>query len=234
MKILLPMLLLFSTTSFSQTSLVSLSGKWKEDQRTTRKGMQLEFDDTLHLEIQTSGFLMLRYPGSETFTSACTLKEDYIQAGKLKFTFDETNGSVLWFQDKDGRHRFQKITESSFTTAPRILPGVEKGNTLFDYASVHGRWSCYKKTDPAYRSSTFYIRSLDFKTRVESGSYQGEATFNNADSVFTVPAILQFNQGELQVESAGGLVKARVLKSDGEEMILEQGSVHYFLKRFGK
>jgi hemin uptake protein HemP len=54
------------------------------------------------------------------------------------------------------------------------------------------------------------------------------------DSIYSSDAIITMQDTEITILSNDKIIKAQMLKNDGEEFIIEHNSVQYFMKRFGK
>lgn len=217
----------------AQTKLSDLQGKWQEEKRSTKKDKPLEFADTIRIEFQNSGFAMIRRSGGGTYTAMAELNEAKLNIDKQKFVIEEFGNNTLVLSDKEGKHYFKKFEEFTMSPVKRILPGVEEGRKDYSFTALQGKWTCYKKTDPDFKGITFYIKSLDFKEEKFSKSFIGTVSFNNSDSVYTSEASMVFVGNECTITCTEQIVKATVLKSDGEELILSSGTVNYFLKRLG-
>ncbi|MBK7764272.1 MAG: hypothetical protein IPI46_13160 [Bacteroidetes bacterium] len=233
MKTFLILLILFPTILQAQSKLSDLQGKWQEEKRLNKREKEIEFTDTIRIEFQTSGFAMIRRSGGGTFTGEAELKQENLSIDHQKFEIEELTKNALVLSDKQGLHHLKRMDEFTMSPVKRVLPGVEEGKRDFSFKSVQGKWTCYKKTDPDFKGTTFYIKSIDIKEEKPRGTFLGTASFNNSDSVYTTDAKIIFDGNVCSITSAEQVVKAKVLKSDGEEMILESGTVNYFLKRLG-
>ena len=111
---------------------------------------------------------------------------------------------------------------------------MEEGKKDISLSTLKGKWTIYKKTDPQFNHTKFYLKSIDFKEDKGNGTYLAGVTFNNSDSVYVTDAFVYIKGTDFIISSDDETFKAKVLKSDGNELLLENGSIHYFLKQFGK
>lgn len=211
-----------------------ISGKWAEQTRTDKNSDVTPFKDTLYLEIREDGFMMVRHAIGATYYGDAELVENKLSIQNDNFTIESNENNILKLKKGKYTHRFVKQTE--FTDAPvtKIIPGVEKGDVLDNFEDLHGKWSVYKKTDPNFDRKKFYIKTLDIKEKNMNNLFSGLVTFHNMDSVYTDNATVKIQNRELNILSSDKVLKITILKNDGEELILEHGSVSYFLKRFGR
>jgi hypothetical protein len=220
--------------SKAQTSLKEIAGKWQEESRYKKKDKPLDFKDTLRMEIRADGFMMIRHPRGATLTGEAELSGRKLKLENVKYSIVEVSQDKLVLNDNEGDHIFKKMPE--FTSAPvtKMIPGVEEGKKDITNAVLKGKWSCYKKTDPEFSRVKFYLRNIDFKEEKGQGAYDGTVSFNNNDSVYTADAIMLVKDSGFNISYNTENFKADVVKSDGEELILRSGNVHYFMKQFGK
>ncbi len=218
----------------AQTGIKEIAGKWQEGSRSKKKDIPLDFTDTLRLEIREDGFMMVRHANGATITGEAEIKGSKLKLEHISFTIIESNMDKLVLNDNEGDHLFRKLPE--FTNAPvtKRIPGADVGKKDLSNTTIQGKWSCYKKTDPEFSRRKFYLRSIDFREKAKEGVYKGSVSFNNSDSVYSVDAVLSFNDSELLMRSEKELWKADIQKSDGDELILLSGNIHYFMKQFGK
>lgn len=234
MKKIILLLLILPCYAHAQIEFRDIAGKWQEQSRSTKKGAGKEFTDTLRLEIRADGFMMIRHTDGPTLTGQAELNGKKITLQDQTITILDTTGGHLVLGDKDGNHVYRKLPE--FTSAPvkKQVPGLEEGVKDLSPAKLIGNWSVYKKTDPGYKGSTFYLKRLIIAAATSKDTYSGEATYNNNDSVYNKTVIIRISgEDALEISGEEG-IRARVMKSDGDELILQFGTIHYFLKQLGK
>lgn len=234
MKKFILALLWLPVSTFAQTTFKDINGKWQEESRTKKKGKEINFKDTLRIEIRKDGFMMIRHSEGATITGQAEIKGTTLLLDDVNFSIVESDNARLTLNDDDGDHHFKKIEEFSNSPVIKKMPGVEEGKKDITISTVKGKWTCYKKTDPEFNRTKFYLKVIDFREDKGNGTYAGTATFNNNDSVYTTDAFIYVKENDFVISSDHETFKATVIKSDGEEMILQSGTIHYFLKQFGK
>ena len=228
--------LLFPTFSFAQYyySFKDISGKWVELTRTDKNSDVTPFKDTLYIEIREDGFMMVRHTIGATYYGDAELYENKLSIQKDVYNVEGNEDGVLKLKKGKFTHRF--IKQEAFTPSPvqKAIPGAESGVVLTEYENLNGKWTVYKKTDPEFTSGTFYIKNMDISEMNMNNVFSAQVTFHNMDSVYSTDATIKVQNKEMQLVSTDKVLKTRMLKNDGEEMILEHGSTTYFLKRFKK
>lgn len=225
------MLLPFSL--FSQISFSDIDGKWQEEKRLKKK-KEIPFTDTLRLEIRKDGFMLIRHTIGPTYTGEAELAGKKLKLEKEKFEVVDYSRKSLSLKDDDGTHVFRKADEFSASPIQKVIPGREEGEKDIAIATLKGKWTAYKKTDPKFDKNKFYLKAIQFNEDKGGGTYKGIVTFNTMDSVYNTDAFIYVKGTDFIISSDNETFKAKVLKSDGEELLLEEGSVTYFLKQFGK
>ncbi|MBL7773141.1 MAG: hypothetical protein JNM95_09780 [Chitinophagaceae bacterium] len=234
MKRLLLCLLILPLWGNAQLSFQDINGKWQETKRYKNKKKEKGFTDTMRVEIK-EGFVLIRYDRGATLIH----HEVIIEGNKLKFekgsveVVDHSRNKLV-LHDKAGTHHFEKTKEFDNAPVPRIIPGREEGEKNVKLQTLQGKWTAYKKTDPEFTTAKFYLKSIQFTEDKGNGTYAAQVTFNNTDSVYTTDAFVYVKGTDFIISSDAETFKAKVLKSDGEELILEHGSITYFMKQFGK
>jgi len=233
MKILITLFLLPFFCE-AQTDIKQLQGKWQESFRTAKKNKKIDFTDTLRMEIRPDGFMMLRHTKGATITGQGEIRNGSLYLENTEYEIVEFANDKLVLHDNSGNHHFNRMAEFTNSPVTKVIPGVERGRKDISLKTIKGKWSCYKKTDPDFSTGKFYIKSLEFKEDKGDGLYTGTAAFNNSDSVYSNDVLITVAGKEMIISSGKETIKAEVLKSDGEEMILQSGTINYFLKQFGK
>ena len=218
----------------AQNELLSLSGKWQEEIRTTKKNQSLQWKDSLRLEIRSDGFMMVRHDMGATLTGEAECNGATLHLGKISFTIEEIKPDQLILSDGDGKHQFKRIPEFSNAPVKRLVPGIEQGKREINFAILKGKWTCYKKTDPDFNRAKFYLKSIDFTQDTKPQEWAATAAFNNNDSVYSKNVVVQIKGHNLIIQCQDQSLMLDILKSDGEELILQAGNIYYFLKQFSK
>ncbi len=236
MKKLLLAILFWPFMAQAQTELTfnDISGKWVERTRTDKNSDVAPFKDTLFIEIREDGFMLVRHTIGATFYGTAELKENKLTLQRETFQIESCENGILKLKQGKVSHRFVK--QEVFQDAPvaKVIPLASEGDILHDAAAYTGKWTVYKKTDPNFTGKTFYLKVLEISKDQQDKQFSAEVTFHNMDSVFNSTARIQIHLNEFSIFSDHKIIKAKILKNDGDEMILKHGSIHYYMKRLGQ
>jgi len=230
MRYLFFLLFCFPLCCEAQESLSSLAGKWNEQIRLNKKEIPSDFADTLRIEIQRAGMMMVRY-GESSFSDEAKLSNNNLLCGKYRFSVKAFVEDTLWIKDRQGIHVMCKQKDRQLAVIPKRIPGVETGQRQLDWLHVQGKWTCYKKTDPDFKTQMFYLQHIKFQEEREIDGYRAQVTYTNFDSVYTAPAMISMKGYVMHIQTEKINESLSILKCVDDEMILEKGSVHYFLKK---
>jgi hypothetical protein len=223
-----------SYLSFAQNELHKIASKWQELKRVDKRNNEISFTDTMRMEIRADGFMMLRYDNGPTITGEVEWKKDELFLEEITFQVLHYDNSTLELKSKNYTHTLTKSVEFQSRPVVKIIPGVEHGLVDLAMKTMQGKWTCYKKTDPLFDRTKFYIKSLDVKEWKASDSIRAEIVYQSNDSIYSYNATLQIKGNNVIVVNQKNEHKLEALKSDGEELILKDGNIHYFMKQFGR
>lgn len=218
----------------AQIEFSSIQGKWQEESRSNKKEKNIEFTDTLRLEIRATGFMMIRHAKGSTNTGMAELKGSKLKLQDEKFELESASETKLVLSDGNAVHHFKKNIEFTSSPVAKLVPGVETGKKDLSFLNLKGKWTVYKKTDPAFKPSKFYIKTIEFLEDKGKGTYSAASSFNSNDSVYFAEAVISIQAEGFVIQTKQETIKTIVLKSDENEMILQCGDIHYFLKQFGR
>lgn len=234
MKYTFFLFILLSTFANAQVVFKDIAGKWQEESREARKNQPSSFIDTMRLEIRPEGFMMVRKDVGATFFGEAEIKGKYLTIKGHDFEIQEKDENNLTLVDDSGYHYFKRVVEFGNSPVTKVIPGKEEGIKNIAIETLKGKWTCYKKMDPKFEKTKFYLKSINFKEDKGNGTYIGSTAFSSMDSIFVVDAFIYVKENNLIISTDEENFKAKVMKSNGEELILENGSITYFLKQFGK
>lgn len=213
-----------------------LKGNWQERARLDKNGDYSEFTDTLRMDFAGEGLCVMRYGKAESIVGAGELDGEKFRFKGKTYTLKIQNLSEFELRNGEVRHTLKRVGQYGGGTPKAKLyrgdmSGEEGGEVKTDEASWNGKWTCYRKTDPGFSSTKFYIKHLDISANNRWG---GKVTWQNMDSVFTADMMVQVKGREMELKGQDATEKFSVLKADGQEMILKRGEEVYYLKRFSK
>ncbi len=217
-------------------NMTELSGKWEEKMRLKKK-KELEFQDTLRLEIRTDGFMMMRYNIGPTLLGEAYRKENSVYFKNRVLEVLELENGTLKLRDDDGTHVFNRVEEFNHSPVDKKIPQVESGKQYTRHQEeLVGKWTCYKKTDPKYDKQRFYIKTLNLKQKLNEKEYVGTITLQNMDSVFTSDCRLNVDKKtvRIQVQADGRTMVMETEMLLENEWVLVEDQATYYLKMLGK
>ena len=210
-----------------------LKGSWQERARLDKSGDFSEFTDTLRMDFAGEGLCVMRYGKEESVVGAGELNGDKFRFKGKTYTLKIQNLSEFELGEGNVRHTLKRVGQYGGEKAVLYRGSMsgDEGEVKTDEASWMGKWTCYRKTDPGFSSTKFYLKILDINA---SNGWGGKVTWQNMDSVFTADMMVRVEGQSMELKGQDATEKFAVLKADGEEMILKRGDEVYYLKRFGK
>ncbi len=224
----------FAVQAQEEYTFNDLSGKWTEGTRTDKNNDVIPFKDTLFIEIRSDGFMLIRHTIGSTFYGTAELAENKLTLENETFTVEAVDRQILKLKQKKLSHRFVKVNEFNPSPVEKMSPGPESNDGDVSISALKGKWSVYKKTDPSFSSRTFYLKNFEVKEMIREKQYGGQASFHNMDSLYTHDAVIKLQDRELSIITDSRVMKAKIIKYDGEELLLEHGTATYYLKRFNR
>lgn len=228
---------LFSLISDAQTDYTfeDIAGKWVELTRTDRDAQVIPFKDTMFIEIRNTGFFLIRKHMGATMYGEAELQENVLTFRKEKFTIEKKEGKLLKLKKGNQIHRFELQDEFRDDPGSKTTPQIEANNKiLIDKENIVGKWSVYKKTDPSFDRKRFYLKILDIKEYAQNLHCIGEITMHNMDSLYFDASKIHIEKQSMKIIGEKTILNLSITKNDGEELILTDDKVTYFLKRFGR
>lgn len=212
-----------------------IAGKWVELTRTDRDAQVIPFKDTMFIEIRSTGFFLIRKHMGATMYGEAELQENVLTFRKEKFIIEKKDGNLLKLKKGNQIHRFELQDEFRDDPGTKLTPQIEFNNKiLINKENILGKWSVYKKTDPSFDRKRFYLKTLDIKEYAQNLQCIGEITMHNMDSLYYDASKINIETKSMKIIGEKTKLNLNITKNDGEEMILTDDKVTYFLKRFGK
>lgn len=230
------LILFLITISFccqAQTTLNELKAKWKETSRVNSNGKLVDFRDTIRLEIMNSGYAMLRYDEGPTWVGDATLQKNFLEIKDQKFEVEKQTNNALHLNKNGMVHRLENVNQFGDNPIAKVIPQAASGDVKLDFETLRGKWTCYRKTDPAFDKGKMYIKQLEINSQIIN-QFAGSLTLHNMDTIVYENVMIELGTATLLVKGEKEIRNLRIIKSDGEELIAEDSKITYFLKRFGK
>lgn len=220
--------------SYAQFSLESFKGRWKESTRQKEgKTGNIEFADTMRFDFMDSGYTMLRWDNGPTLVGDITLTKTKMKFKDNDFEIKQLESNELVLVEKGIQHRLQRVQQFAASPVQKVIPNATDGEVNLDFATLKGKWSCYRKTDPAFDKSKMYIKQLDIKDKVVN-AMSAQLSLHNMDTLWYEDVSITIEGKQLKIKGQDTMLTLTISKSDAEELVAEDRKVTYYFKRFGK
>lgn len=231
---ILLMLCIPTHAALAQYSMESFKGRWKETSRQKEgKSINIEYTDTMRFDFMDSGYTMLRWDNGPTLIGDISISKSKMKLKDLDFEIKQLESNELMLEEKGIQHHFNRVQQFSASPVQKVIPNATEGEVKLDFATLQGKWSCYRKTDPAFDKSKMYIKQLDIKDQVVN-AISAQLSVHNMDTLWYEDVAITIEGKQLKIKGQDTNLTLTVLKSDAEELIAEDRKVTYYFKRFGK
>lgn len=217
----------------AQVSLQEIKGTWKEVRRETKRNNDLPFTDTMQMEISNDVVSFRLGKNTPRFEQMEAFEKNKIKFAKGVNSIEVNDANALQYDDELGTHYFVRKSKALGKSDVQKEISIKETPTQ-QVLEFTGKWSCYKKTVPEFTKEKFYLKSIKFGEKKKDGVYDAKAVFNNMDSVYMANAEVTISAQTLTIVTEKITLKATISKSDGEELILDEHYITYYLKQFGK
>ena len=223
-----------SQAALAQVSFEQLKGKWKEVSRIKAgKGESIEFADSMRIEFMDSGYTMLRFDNGPTLIGESELVKDKLKLKELEYMVKSVEQHQMILSEKGIQHQFSRVTQFIPTPVQKVIPNATQGEVNLEFASVQGKWTCYRKTDPGFNKVKMYIKQLDIKEQLQQG-YSAQLSLHNMDTLWYSDVLLTIDGKQFKVKGQDVNMTLTILKADAEELVAVDDKITYYFKRFGK
>ncbi|HTN46419.1 MAG TPA: hypothetical protein VL098_08745 [Flavipsychrobacter sp.] len=205
----------------------NLSGNWKEVSRTDADGNPVNFKDTISISFLEGNEYTWVSRGKNSNRGTYKTVDGLLDMGARIFTIVENKSRSLILTDGSATYKFVPYTKttSQNSFAERAPEPVNS------FADIMGKWKVFKRT------SDQPLKQIDYSTLLQSVVIQ-----NTSESVGYITSsasphekdgwkITDLNMGTLYAD--GKSQRLFEISKRGEELILKEGGITYFLKRFG-
>lgn len=205
----------------------SLSGNWKEISRTDANGNQVKFKDTISISFLEGNEYTWMSRGRNSNRGTYKLLDNQLDMGARSFTIVENKSRSLVLTDGAATYKFlpdtKVVSQNSFAErAP------EPVNSLAD---IMGKWKVFKRTSDQPLKQIDYSTLLQSVVILNTSESSGYITSSASPHEKDGWKITDLNMGTLYVD--GKSQRLFEISKRGEELILKEGGITYFLKRFG-
>lgn len=239
--ILIASALLWSLQSFAggKDKPVDLTGDWKEVQRNSLLQDKVDYVDTTYYHFLIGNEYTVQRKNSFMYRGTYKTEGGKLDLGMRAYSIASIKPNEMVLKDNDGSYFFVRYdanaaraeNNGAASSSSRGRQEIVSAETL-TAANLSGRWEVYKRTSSEKLPDIDYttiIRVIDFKNEngKASGGVESAKDMNGAPSW----TITGFENGI--ISCTGKTNRAlKVLKCEGSEMIVQEGTLTYFFKKF--
>lgn len=212
-------------------------GKWQEYERTFKKqsGAYINFTDTMQLQFMEDSMVRVWFNDGRYFNEPYYFERKTMLVGEKyvfkRFLVDEKELSL---RNGNEWHHFKRVNKLKQGAIKKRRPGAERGNVDARANVLVGKWSSYKKEDPAFTGRTFYLRQLEIKELTDGGAYKAEVIYANMADEKRGEGTVTINEKQLTIRTEDKTETYEIMKLEGSEMTLtKEGAILYF-KEFSR
>jgi hypothetical protein len=227
MKQTLLFVMLLPVIASAQNNIVS--GNWREVKRTDIKGSPISFHDTIKLSFLANDQYSYVRDGGFLYKGGYKVTDNKLDMGARNYDIVSTGERRLVIKDDGNIYEFAPYTPP----VPKLLRREENSTELTSADKVHGKWKVYK------RKSSEQLKEVDYTSLVKS-----IMILNHPDSVGNIGYLFASKDAEGQpswkitrIENGtiyvdGKSKRVFSAKQAGKDLVIEEGSIAYFLKQF--
>ncbi len=229
--------LLFSSAALHAKT--NLTGHWKEVGRQTASGDRVEFADTMRIHFLVGNEYTWSRPMGFIYRGTYKLTEKSLDMGARFYTVMRMASDRMVLSDKDGTYEFTRYEDRSHQTDNTSASSTDRqqrsstdGRAPRDIDVLKGRWEVFKRTASSTQASIDYTRQIK-ALEVKENAGGTQALLYSATDPQTTPSwyIERYKDGVLYCKGKDAR-QIRIIQFEDGELILEEGDVTYFLKKF--
>ena len=231
MKRLLSLLLAITPVAAFCGDKNTLIGNWKEISRTPTNGKSVTFTDTIKLEFLMGNEYIWQKKGGFIYKGTYKVTDTELDMGARFFTIVSKGNNNIKIKDENATYELVTYTPTSEQT---VLPPEKAAAPVRSLDQMKGHWSVFKatnnKTVPAI-DYTRKIKMIDI-TGNELGDGKLGMVFSTKDAD-TAPSwfIESYSNQTLYVNGKDNRI-LKVLKCEDNELVIEEGGMTYFFRKF--
>lgn len=226
-KIILLFVVCLPFISLAQSN--SLSGKWREVNRTDLKSKDLDFKDTIKLDFLPGNEYTWMKKGGFIYRGTYKIENGALDMGARYFKIVKRNSDKLVLSDDEATYVFEPYQEAKIPTLP---PDAQPAQVT-SVGQITGKWKVFKGT------SSKTIKELDLANRIKL-----VVIYDRPDKDGNVGAIAGGNDSKDQPSWKINKLENGILYCNGKsvrlleasqtakQLILKEDGMTYFLKQF--
>lgn len=225
----------FAVSATKRDKDIDLTGDWREMTRSYPNRPNIAFDDTTFFHFLIGNEYTTQRKNHFMYRGTYKIYDGQLDIGMRLYQIFTVSKDEIVLKDELGTyqfHRYQipKQAERTSNVAGESSGSVGAGNIVLEQLS--GRWEVYKRTSsetlPDIDYSTI-IRVIEMKQ--EQGGLSGGV--ESAKDMNGTPSwkVVGYQDGIIECKGKSDR-KLKVLQCEGNELILQEGSLSYFFKKF--
>lgn len=206
------------------------SESWKEVSRVDDKHKPISFKDTIHLTFMEGNEYTWMKKGSFIFRGTYKVKKGWLDLGNRVFSIVERNNQSLVLKDNGATYYFKPYVPP----ARGKIEKEEYSGQVSSLDGLNGVWSVFKRTSSSTLKEIDYTSIVKSLALYDAPNDKGEIGYiSGGKDPKGNPSwyIEKFENSSLICNGASMRV-FEVLKADPKELIVKEGDITYFLKRF--
>jgi len=217
---------------------INIVGTWKEAHRFSLNKEKLDFKDTTYYNFIDATQYIVHHQDGFQYHNTYSLSPGLLDLGMNAYSVVEISQNKMLLKDDQGTYEFVRYKEvvaatENTTQASSSQRGYkeELGATTIKMEQLVGKWEVYKRSSLDKLPEIDYRKILkSLEIRIVSGNLSGTISAMEDDPAgawkitgYENAMITASGKSELHIQ---------VLKCDQGEMVLQSGSMQYFLKQF--
>jgi len=205
-----------------------LSGNWREITRTTKDGKSLSFKDTMLVAFLEGNEYTLQKKRGFIYRGTYKIKNNLLDMGSRVFTIEKQSGGKLVLSDQSAVYEFEP-----YTPTINQLPAEKAPVAINDITEIRGKWEVFKRTSETTMKDIDYtklVQTVMIYDVPEPDGAIGYITASRAPQKEDGWKITDISNNALQC--SGKTQRSFLVSKRDNELILKEGNITYFLKRF--
>lgn len=222
--------LILMGVAYAADAQTALSGKWKETSRSDRNGKYLSFKDTIHIDFLLGQEYTWMKKGGFIYRGTYKLEHGRLDLGSRVFTLVEHTSGKIVLRDQEATYEFAPYQELPRETIEQeTYPG-----SVSSMRGLDGYWSVFKRTSATTQKEIDYttlVKSLMLYENPDANGHIGYVSGGKDSKENPSWHIEKFENSILYCNGKTPRL-FEVLKADKKELVIKEGEITYFLKRF--
>ncbi|MBS1644014.1 MAG: hypothetical protein JST36_03175 [Bacteroidetes bacterium] len=225
----------FAASAAKKDKNIDLTGDWREMTRSYPNRSNVAFDDTTFFHFLIGNEYTTQRKNHFMYRGTYKVYDGQLDIGMRLYQIFTVSKDEIVLKDEMGTyqfHRYQipKQTEGASNVAGGNRGNISAGNIVQE--QLPGRWEVYKRTSSETLPDIDYttiIRVMELKQEQEglAGGVESAKDMNGAPSW----KVVGYQDGIIECKGKTDR-KLKVLRCEGNELILQEGSLTYFFKKF--